>query len=216
MTPRAIVLASSKGGQGKSLLAAALAARAGRDGRVALIDWEPQGSLSVWWRLRGKPDNPRLFATGGDLAKDVATLKASGTQTIIIDTPPSPMEPIERAIRVADAVLIPTRVGLFDLGGIRPVIAFCREHGKPFLFVLNGTNPDAPGWPRLITSAAASLRKHGRVHSKTVRERAIYISALNGGRSGPESASDPKEAKAAAIEIDALWAAVRRLAGRTK
>src|SRR3954467_1143989 len=32
-----------------------------RGGRVALLDWEPQGSLTLWWVMRGKPDNPRLI-----------------------------------------------------------------------------------------------------------------------------------------------------------
>jgi cellulose biosynthesis protein BcsQ len=210
-TPRAIVLASSKGGQGKSVLSAALAVRAARDGRVALIDWEPQGSLSIWHRLRGSPDNPALHITKiGDLAKDVAALKATGVATIILDTPPTPMEPIERAIRAADCVVIPTRVGLFDLGGIRPVIAFCQQHQKPYLFVLNGTNPDEPGWPALLKSAVKVLKRHGDVLPKTIRERAAYISALNSGKSGPES-GHTRQARAAAVEIDALWAAVKRM-----
>ena len=28
---------------------------------MALLDWEPQGSLTLWWVMRGKPDNPRLI-----------------------------------------------------------------------------------------------------------------------------------------------------------
>jgi cellulose biosynthesis protein BcsQ len=210
--PIAVALASSKGGQGKSVLSAALAVRAMKDGgRVALIDWEPQGSLSVWWKLRGRPANPMLHATAGDLAKDVAALKREGVQTIVIDTPPTPMEPIERAVRAADCVVIPTRVGLFDLGGIRPVIAFCQEHRRPFLFVLNGTNPEEPGWPALIKSAVTALKRHGPVLPKTIRERAAYISSLNLGRCGPES-THAAQAKAASVEIDALWRAVKRLA----
>jgi chromosome partitioning protein len=144
-TCRVVVLAGSKGGLGKSTLAAALAVRAARDGRVAMIDWEPQGSLSVWWRLRGNPDNPMLHPGTGHLTRDVAACKAAGALTIIVDTPPSPMEPIEDAIEVADVVLIPARVGFFDLGGIRPTIGFCQMHGRPMLFVLNAVNPDVAG-----------------------------------------------------------------------
>lgn len=202
--PTAITMASSKGGQMKSLLSACLAVRALKDGRVAIIDWEPQGSLSIWWKLRGRPTNPHLHTSKGDLAKDVATLKAAGFQTIIIDTAPANMEPIKRAIEAADFVLIPTRVGLFDVGGIRPVIGYCQEAAKPFLFVLTGTNPDAPGWPKLIREAANSLKKHGPVAAKTIRERAAYISALNSGKTGSEID------RAAGAEIDALWQAIKR------
>ena len=44
MTQRAIAIASSKGGQLKSTLSLSLAVRAMKDGRVMMIDWEPQGS----------------------------------------------------------------------------------------------------------------------------------------------------------------------------
>jgi cellulose biosynthesis protein BcsQ len=159
--PLAITLASSKGGQMRSTLAACLAVHAMKDGRVAIIDWEPQGSLSIWWKLRDRPTEPYLHATKGDLAKDVATLKAAGFQTIIIDTSPMEMEPISRAIDAADLVVIPTRVGLFDIGGIRPVIGFCQEQSRPFLFVLTGTNPKSAGWPKLIRDAVTTLKKHG-------------------------------------------------------
>jgi chromosome partitioning protein len=215
----AITLASSKGGQSKSLLAGCLAVRAMKDGRVALIDWEPQGSLSIWWKLRGQPSNPHLHPTRGDLAKDVAILKSAGFQTIIIDTPPTPMEPISRAIEAADFVVVPTRVGLFDIGGIRPVIGFCHEHKRPFLFVLTGTNPDAAGWAKLIRDANGALKKHGPVATKTIRERAAYtsdltirdraayISALNSGKAGSEIDKD------AGAEINALWQAIKKQAG---
>jgi chromosome partitioning protein len=206
--PLAIALASSKGGQMRSTLAACLAVRALKDGRVAIIDWEPQGSLSIWWQLRGRPDNPHRHTTKGDLARDVATLKADGYQTIIIDTAPMEMEPIDRAVGAADLVVIPTRVGLFDLAGIRPVIGFCKARARPFLFVLTGTNPKATGWAKLIRDAIVALKKHGPVASKTVRERAAHISALNDGKTGPEID------KQSATDINALWQAIKKQAHR--
>jgi hypothetical protein len=44
------------------------------------------------------------------------------------------MRVIERAIRSADFVLIPCRVGLFDLAGIRPVIAMRRSTASRLAF----------------------------------------------------------------------------------
>ena len=121
------------------------------------------------------------------------------------------MEPISRAIEAADFVLIPTRVGLFDVGGIRPVIGFCRELKRPYMFVLTGTNPDAPGWPKLIRDASASLKKFGPVASKTIRERAAYISAINSGKAASEVGGN--EGKAAAAEVNALWLQLKKQAG---
>lgn len=209
----AIVVAASKGGVGKSTIATALAARAAQESeRVALLDFEAQGSASLWHKLRGKPANPALGKVTNDVRRDIASLKAAGYQWVVVDTPPDDMDTIDRAVEAADFVLIPTRVGLFDLAGIQAVVGSCQEFGKPFAFVLNGTNPDQPGWNRLIRSAADALKRYGTVLPKTVRERAAYISALNSGKSGPESA-DKAQAQAAATEIDTLWRSVKRLCG---
>jgi hypothetical protein len=104
-------------------------------------------------------------------------------------------------------VLIPTRVGHFDIGGIRPVIGFCQDLRRPFLFVLTGTNPDAPEWPKLIRDANKALKKHGPVAAKSIRERAAYISALNSGKVGSEID------RAAGAEIDALWQVIKNQEG---
>lgn len=210
--PKVIVVASSKGGQGKSVITAALAVQAVKDGaRVALIDWEAQGSLTMWWRLRGRPDNPTLQPSTGDIARDIAELRETDAHWVLVDTPPDHMVVIERAIVASDFVLIPSRVSVFDLGGVRAVIGFCQHHKKPFAFVLNAVNPDQAGWPALIKSAVAALKKFGPVLPKMIRERAAYISALNSGRSGPES-SLTRQAKDASVEIAATWTAVKRLA----
>ena len=51
---RIIVLASRKGGSGKTTLAGHLAVQAELSGAgpVALVDADPQGSLADWWNLR--------------------------------------------------------------------------------------------------------------------------------------------------------------------
>ncbi|MBV8705004.1 MAG: ParA family protein, partial [Acetobacteraceae bacterium] len=58
---RTIVLASQKGGAGKTTLAAhvAVAAEAAGAGPTVLIDTDPQGSLSAWWNVR-EADTPAL------------------------------------------------------------------------------------------------------------------------------------------------------------
>ncbi len=52
-----IVVASRKGGAGKTTLAGHLAVQAERqgDGPVALLDTDSQGSLADWWNLRAAP-----------------------------------------------------------------------------------------------------------------------------------------------------------------
>ncbi|MBX9588839.1 MAG: ParA family protein [Hyphomonadaceae bacterium] len=207
--PRVIVLAASKGGSGKTSLTASLAVRAMKDGaRVALVDAEPQKSLTLWWSLRGKPGNPFLHAYSGDPVEDADALKAEGYQWIFIDTVPAMVEHIERAIEAADLVIIPTRVSAFDLVAARAVVGFCKLHGEPFAFVLNATDPK---WKKGIQSAIAMLKKLGPVVPKSIRHRTVYASAITAGKTGPE-ARDTKEAKGAADEIGAVWTTIRKMA----
>ena len=56
-----IGILNSKGGVGKSILTAALAVRASRDGLVCVVDLDSQGSYWDWYSRRGSPDNPALL-----------------------------------------------------------------------------------------------------------------------------------------------------------
>ena len=54
-----IVFASRKGGSGKSTLAAHLAAQVHKASRPCLlVDADPQGSLTLWHKLRGTNEPP--------------------------------------------------------------------------------------------------------------------------------------------------------------
>ena len=87
---KVLVLASQKGGVGKTCLAAHFGActeRAGI-GPVAYIDVDPQGSLSEWWNRR-KAEVP-LFAKGGlnVLPETLRRCAQGGVKLVVIDTPP--------------------------------------------------------------------------------------------------------------------------------
>ena len=64
---RVIVVASHKGGSGKTTLAAHLAVAAERAnaGPVVLLDIDPRGSLIGWWESR--PDHVPAFAQSAAL-----------------------------------------------------------------------------------------------------------------------------------------------------
>jgi len=211
-TPGTIAVASTKGGSGKSSITAALAVQAAKEGsRVALLDWEPQGSLTLWWLMRGKPDNPRLIQD--DIAPAAAVRKLAGEcDWLFLDTAPAMMDQVELAVQAADFTLIPVLASAFDLMAARAVVALCAEHEKAFAFVLNRENPRRE---IMNTSAGAHLRKLGLILDEHVQDRAAYISALNKGKTGPEH-PDARQAREARAEIEALWAAVKKLAMKAR
>ena len=88
---KVLVLASQKGGAGKTTLAAHLAVAATIDGAgpAVLIDTDPQGSLSAWWNSR-EADAPALAsATLAELPAKLASLADAGFKLAVIDTPPA-------------------------------------------------------------------------------------------------------------------------------
>ena len=90
----------------------------------------------------------------------------------------------------------------------RAVVALCGEHSKPFAFVLNRENARRDV---INSSAEAHLRKLGPVLTEQIMDRTAYVSALNKGKTAQEH-PDSKQAREARPEIEALWAAVKKLA----
>lgn len=198
---KAIVLAATKGGVGKTTLSAALAVRAAQDGaRVALLDTDPQRSLARWHELRGDPDNPKIVSI--DAAQEaMALLMSEGWDYVIVDTPPAFLDRIANAVTLADFVLIPCRTSALDVEAVVDVVTICNNFNKPFAFVLNAV---MPGW-RLTTGAQKYLESDGEVLPQMVGFRKPYMAAVTLGKTGPEIDRDGK----AREEIDALWTAIK-------
>ena len=77
---RTIAVASSKGGTGKTTILSNLATlAAAADHDVAMIDMDPQKTLSRFWQLRGEPKMPRLVEMRGSLAATVALVLGAVT-----------------------------------------------------------------------------------------------------------------------------------------
>jgi len=164
-----LVLASQKGGRGKTTLSGHLAvvAQNAGVGPVALIDTDPQGSLSHWWNARKAPEP--LFVKVGpfELEKTLEHLRRSGIRLAVIDTPPAITESIAYVISHADIVILPTRPSPHDLRAVGPTVDIAGHHGKPLVFVVNAATQRA----RITGEAAVALSQHGTVvDGRTVGE----------------------------------------------
>jgi chromosome partitioning protein len=198
-----IVLASQKGGSGKTTLAGHLAVEAGRCGAgpVALVDTDPQGSLSYWWNAR-KAKEPQFLKAGVlDIEGALAKLRRAGVRVAVIDTPPAITESISRIVAHADLVIIPTRPSPHDLRAAGATVDIVERHCKALIFVINAATARA----RITGESAVALSQHGMVAPVTVHQRVDFAASMIDGRTVGEIVANCQSTR----EISDLWAYVQ-------
>lgn len=203
-----IVFASRKGGSGKSTLAAHLAAHAHKSAKPCLlIDADPQGSLTLWQKLRGTSEPP-IRTASRSVSEIVASAKRDGFEWVFIDTPPNMSAVVEDAVRNATMAVIPARPGIFDVNAVQETILTCRSVRKPYAVIINGAPAMRDGVEnRMVTAAREELAKfRAPVWNGQITNRADLILALSHG----ESAREYDAAGRAASEIGRLWSAIER------
>ena len=203
-----LVFASRKGGSGKSTLAAHLAAHVHRPSRACLlIDADPQGSLTLWHKLRNAEELPLRTAQRG-VADMVKAAKHDGIEWVFIDTAPNMSASVTDAIRAATLVVVPCRPGVFDLEAVKETVAFARRLRKPYAVVINGAPPrrqdvESP----MVTHARESLLGLNiPVWGGQITQRANFSLALAEGEGAKEYDAD----SFAAAEIGRLWSAIEK------
>ncbi|WP_333571651.1 ParA family protein [Sphingomonas sp.] len=199
---RVLALASQKGGSGKTTLSGHLAVQAQRSGAgpVAMIDLDPQGSLTDWWSER-EAELPALAQTTiARLAADIEALRQQGFRLVVIDTPPAITPAIFTVIQVAELIVIPTRPSPHDLRAVGATADLCERAHKPLLFVVNAATPNA----RITAEAALALSQHGTVAPMMLHHRTDFAGSMIDGRTVMEV--DPGSKSAA--EVANLWSYV--------
>jgi chromosome partitioning protein len=172
-----VLVASSKGGCGKSTLATNLAACWAQQGRrTAIIDADPQGS-SFRWSAR-RPDNvPGVLGLEGNRSSVFNKLPAD-TERVLVDSAagsgPRELEPL---LEHVDAVLVPVLPSLFDL---EATTAFLKQlngisrirRGKlPVALVANRLKP----WTRASQDALEQMRDMRFEVAAEVRDSQAYV-----------------------------------------
>ena len=203
-----IAVASQKGGSGKTTLAGHLAVAADRAGAgpVALVDTDPQGSLSEWWNAR-QAETPLFARTASSrLAVDIERMRGLGIELLIIDTPPAIEATIVEVIRQVDLVIIPARPSPHDLRAAGATVDMVQRLGKPLIFALNGATPRA----RITAEAVMALSQHGTLAPVVIHHRTGFAASMIDGRTVMEIAGDERSA----AEVSQLWDYVSRRLNR--
>lgn len=198
-----IVVASQKGGSGKTTLSGHIAVEAERagDGPVALVDTDPQGSLAKWWNARAA--STPLFArvAVAELGAGIAQLRRSGVKLIVIDTPPAVTQAIADVVAHADLVVAPTRPSPHDLRAVGPTVDIAERLKKPLVFVVNGATARA----RITAESAIALSQHGVVAPVTLHHRVDFAASMIDGR----TVGEVREGCRSAQEVTSLWLYLR-------
>lgn len=194
-----IAVASQKGGSGKTTLAGHIAVEADRrsTGPVALVDTDPQGSLSEWWNVRAAQTPLFARTAAARLAVDAERMRDLGVKLLVIDTPPAIEAMIAEVIHLADLVVIPARPSPHDLRAAGATVGLVEDAGKPLVFVINGATPRA----RITSEAAIALSQHGTLAPAILHHRTAYAASMIDGRTVMEIPGEPR----AAAEIALLW-----------
>ena len=156
-----ITVAQQKGGAGKTTLAANLATALASSKRVAVLDIDPQQSLSRWHAIRAARTPPPAnlgFSNlaGWRLAAELDRLKREH-DVVLVDSPPQIDADARRAVRGADLVLVPVQPSPPDLWAAEGTLKLAAEEKRPACLILNRL----PATGKLRETMLATLKTHG-------------------------------------------------------
>jgi chromosome partitioning protein len=194
---KTVIVTAQKGGSGKTTLVRNLACAALQNvstcQTVGMIDSDPQGSLTMWWKRR-EAEKPILAHVGKKgIAPVLGQLREAGAALTIIDTPPSVHDFVTDYLAHADFALLPVKASPDDLFSIADTLALVHQAQVPFAFVLNMAKPRT----KLVPEALTELSNHGAVAKPVVHDRSDFATWAITGQSVIEAVPKSKAAQEA-------------------
>lgn len=123
-----VVMATLKGGSGKSTAAACLAAHCQLGGlRTAVIDADPQASLLHWQSLGEPPIDLPIIADTSEAVASRARALAHDAELVIIDTAGFRNRTMIEALSVADLAVIPIKASPLDISAAIETVRLIEE-----------------------------------------------------------------------------------------
>lgn len=198
MSVKVITIAQQKGGAGKTTIAAHIAVALNQKGkRVAVVDIDPQGSLSYWHKKReekfGEGYTGLEFSsiTGWRVNSEISRLKKD-VDFIVIDSPPHTETESKTAIRAADLIIIPVQPSPTDLWATKATFDIAEKEKKNAFILLNRVAHNS----KLAEKIASELP--GPALKATLGSRVSFAACLLDGRTVTET--DPTSAAASEIK----------------
>ena len=174
---RTILVASSKGGAGKSTVTTNLAAYFAVDGKAtAILDADRQKSSTHWCEKRAALDTAVLPIDGSKRGWDKHI--PEGVQRLVVDAPAGAMgEDLTAFLDIADAVIVPVLPSIIDLEATAPFLNTLVQHprvkkGKlPVGLVANRLKP----WTTNSQQAVAQLKAWPYPLVAELRDTQAYV-----------------------------------------
>lgn len=204
---KVLTFAQQKGGSGKTTLLTQLAVAMGSGKtRIAMIDLDPQKTLSAWMderiQKRGEPDMDLIESSEWRVGTDISKAGREA-DLIFIDCPGSADVMLNRVLRATDLVVIPAQPSAPDVWATRAVLKMAAREGAEARVVLNRVPPRGG----TVEDMAAKLEEEGAdILPERIGNRVAFTTAFSQGAGVTETAKSSK----AAEEILALAKAVQK------
>lgn len=204
---KVVTFAQQKGGAGKTTALAHLAtawAIAGRS--VAVMDLDPQGSLTRWIGMRA--DDGITLVETRDYRASLDMKSARKTHDyVLVDCPGAASSLLDNAIRESDLIVAPCQPSAMDVWALSSVIEAARK-GKTELRILLNRVPPRHG---SLEEVLGLLGEHRALLLATqFGNRVAYGQALISGA----TANETQPRSTAAAEVAGLRAELTALLGR--
>lgn len=207
-----ITVAQQKGGAGKTTVAAHLAVALADSGKkIGLIDGDPQGSLTCWYRERVNKQHPERVANitfaqvpGWRVTSELSKMRFNH-DVIIIDNASGLDMDTRTTMRNADLVVCPVQPSPADVWATEAVLELAKKESYNMMLVMNRVT---------ARSRLAMIFQHSLpfLTDAIIGNRILYASVLEDGLTVQEAA--PRSS--AAREIEMLVKEVTKRMNRAK